>query len=472
MRHTSSRHAPPNSHHRERGDAVGTRVNAATRVVVATTTSVALSFTLGGLILSGPASAVAPYVATGAVNVRSGPGTSYPILGVLSVGDAVSGASASDGWVRVTYDGATGYVSDGYLRASATTPSGSTAPMVTTADLNLRSGPSLDAAIVKVLAKGTTVAPTGATSDRFVEVLVDGAKNWVSGNYLTPAAVAAPLPAVAYKARTTAVLAMRKSPQIDATVVGDLKTGTEVSLTGTHSGSYSQIVRQDGVLWVLTGYLTSISPGPTLPKATGRRYVGVDEVNVRATSASNGKVIRPVAQGTVLLITGKTANSRTQVIVEGGLGWAYTPYLSKTKPTVSAPPTTDPGGSLGSASLDRTNANVKAIVRLIRVEFPTIKTMYGWRASSDYSSDHPSGRALDIMIPKYSTSTGKALGDKIALHLQQNHKKLRVHYLIWRQRDWNVERNLDFTKGWRKMADRGGSTANHYDHVHVSVYDN
>ncbi len=267
---------------------------------------------------------------------------------------------------------------------------------------------------------------------------------------------------------------MRKSPQIDAASVGDLKAGTEVSLTGTHSGSYSQIVRQDAVLWVLTGYLTSISPGPTLPKATGRRYVNVDEVNIRATSASNGKVIRLVTQGTVLLVTGKTANNRTQVIFEGGLGWAYTPYLSKTKPaaTPSGPPATDPGGSLGSASLDRTNANVKAIVRLIRTEFPTIKTMYGWRASSAYSSDHPSGRALDIMIPKYSTSAGKALGDAIARYLQQNHTKLRVHYLIWRQRDWNVERNLDFTKGWRKMADRGGTTANHYDHVHVSVYAN
>lgn len=452
---------------------MGTRVNAVTRTVVVTATSIALSFTLGGLILSGTASATTPYVATNAVNVRSGPGTSYPILGVLSVGDAVSGAPASGGWVKVTYRGATGYVSGDYLKASAST-GGSTSPMVTTADLNLRSGPSLDAAIVKVLAKGTTVAPTGATSDRFVEVLVDGAKRWVSGNYLAPASVAAPLPAVAYKARTTAVLAMRKSPQIDAASVGDLKAGTEVSLTGTHSGSYSQIVRQDAVLWVLTGYLTSISPGPTLPKATGRRYVNVDEVNIRATSASNGKVIRLVTQGTVLLVTGRTANNRTQVIFEGGLGWAYTPYLSKTKPaaTPSGPPATDPGGSLGSASLDRTNANVKAIVRLIRTEFPTIKTMYGWRASSAYSSDHPSGRALDIMIPKYSTSAGKSLGDAIARYLQQNHTKLRVHYLIWRQRDWNVERNLDFTKGWRKMADRGGTTANHYDHVHVSVYAN
>jgi len=38
-----------------------------------------------------------------------------------------------------------------------------------------------------------------------------------------------------------------------------------------------------------------------------------------------------------------------------------------------------------------------------------------------------------------------------------------VKYIIWRQRIW-------FPGGsWKAMADRGGVTANHYDHVHISV---
>lgn len=449
------------------------RTGAAVRAIVAVATGIALSFGLGGLVLAGGAvAATTPYVATGSVNVRSGPGTSYPILGVLARGDAVSGGASANGWVQVSYRGSPGYVSAGYLKASTATSApaaGTPSQLVTTADLNLRAGPSLDSAVVTVLRKGTTVATTGATSGRFVEVLVGDAKNWVSGSYLAPASTVSPLPAIAYRARTTAVLALRRTPDIDAASAGDLKAGTEVPLTGTHSASYSQIVWKGSVAWVLTGYLTGSGPGaPTFPKASGKRYVKVDEVNVRATSASDGTVVGTVTQGTVLLITGKTANKRTQVIYDGALRWAYTAYLSKTKPAGAS--ATDPGGSLGSESLDRTNANVKAIVRLIREKFPTITTMYGWRMYSAYSSDHPGGRALDIMIPKYSTSAGKALGDKVARYLQENRKKLRVHYLIWRQRNWNVERNLDFTKGWRAMADRGGATANHLDHVHVSVY--
>ncbi len=352
-------------------------------------------------------------------------------------------------------------------------PASTTIAMVTTADVNLRAEPDVNSAVVRVLRKGTPVTATGTTSGRFVQVTVDGVTNWVSGSYLAPASSPAePLPPVTSTARTTAVLAMRKAPAVDAASFGDLKKGTVLSLTGTHSGSYSQIVRADAAAWVLTGYLTRLGSGPSFPKATGRRYVAVDEVNVRATSAADATVLGQVTLGTVLLVTGKTANKRTQVIFNGGPAWAYTSYLAKTKPSTGTvePPVTDPGGSLGSASLDRTKPTIKRIVRLIRAEFPAIKTMYGWRNSSSYSSDHPSGRALDIMIPRYKTSTGKALGDTIARYLQERHKELRVHYLIWRQRSWNVERSVAFTN-WRKMEDRGGDTANHYDHVHVSVYD-
>ena len=150
---------------------------------------------------------------------------------------------------------------------------------------------------------------------------------------------------------------------------------------------------------------------------------------------------------------------------------AYPPPLTTTRPGATpesgAP---DDGGSLGSETLDRTNAYAHVIVREIRAKFPQVKTIYGWRMYSAYSSDHPSGRALDMMIPKSSTAGGKPLGTSIARYLQDNYRRLHVHYLIWRQRNWNVERNTDVTTGWRRMADRGGATANHMDHVHVSVY--
>ena len=73
------------------------------------------------------------------------------------------------------------------------------------------------------------------------------------------------------------------------------------------------------------------------------------------------------------------------------------------------------------------------------------------------------GQALDIMIP--SSSVGQA----IANYVRANAKALGVSEVIWAQHIWTVQRA---SEGWRLMPDRGSTTANHYDHVHVTVYGN
>ena len=77
------------------------RATGTTRKVVAVVTGVALSFGLGDLALASIADAAAvPYVATDAVNVRSGPGTSYKVIGVPAHGKTISGSSTGNGWAR------------------------------------------------------------------------------------------------------------------------------------------------------------------------------------------------------------------------------------------------------------------------------------------------------------------------------------------------------------------------------------
>jgi hypothetical protein len=70
------------------------------------------------------------------------------------------------------------------------------------------------------------------------------------------------------------------------------------------------------------------------------------------------------------------------------------------------------------------------------------------------ASDHPKGRALDFMVDR-------ATGDRLAACAIRNREELGISYVIWRQR-------IDTGSGFRLMADRGGATANHFDHVHVS----
>ena len=66
------------------------------------------------------------YVTATTLNVRSGAGTNYSIIGSLSKGTKVEVISTTNGWSKIKYNGSTGYVSSQYLSSSASDNSTST----------------------------------------------------------------------------------------------------------------------------------------------------------------------------------------------------------------------------------------------------------------------------------------------------------------------------------------------------------
>jgi hypothetical protein len=81
--------------------------------------------------------------------------------------------------------------------------------------------------------------------------------------------------------------------------------------------------------------------------------------------------------------------------------------------------------------------------------------------------EHGKGRACDFMISRgMASGTEAAQGDALAEYLIKNGARLGVMYIIWKQRYYDVRTG----GGWDPMSDRGGVTANHWDHVHVSVF--
>ncbi len=417
--------------------------------------------------------AVTLYTASAEVRVRTGPSTSKSILHLLKKGDVVEAkGKAKNGWQPVSFNNTTAYVYAQYVKVikSTKTPITNAAPSTrkTSANVNLRDAANLNSKIIRVLKKGTAVAATGRKSGDFTEVKVDGKIRWLFTKYVGATTTAKPdatkpaTPAVPAKTELPdpvatvvagSLLALRQSASESAASLGDLSAATQIGLTGRHSGSYSEVIVDGKLAWVLTGYLKPSEQAPTvtLPVSIGLRYINATDVNVRKAADVESTKLATLARSTVLQATGPTKNGYTQVIFSGGLAWVASQYLSTTKPAAS----------LGSTSLDKLKATAKAAVPVVREKFPQIKTIYGWRASSAYSSDHPNGRAIDVMIPSYKSN--KALGDKIAQYFIDNHKALKVKYVIWRQRNYTITRGK-----WVHMADRGGDTANHYDHVHVS----
>jgi G5 domain/G5-linked-Ubiquitin-like domain len=130
-----------------------------------------------------------------------------------------------------------------------------------------------------------------------------------------------------------------------------------------------------------------------------------------------------------------------------------------------AAPTPSPGGlsdapcPSGSDVESGLTANATSVHRAVCAEFPEVDTYLGLRVGDD--DEHGEGRALDIMV--YDS----ALGDEIAEFVRSNYDALGVSEVIWSQQIWTVARS---SEGWRWMPDMGSDTANHYDHVHVTVY--
>lgn len=167
-----------------------------------------------------PPASGAPFVtATTAVNIRSGPGTIYPIYGVAPIGASaqVQGISPDGAWYNIsipaTYspDG-TAWVSAGFVTLTGTTPTElpvvqpppppaevttqppapSSASVQTTEPINLRSGPGNEYPSYGVVPANTPLQATGISSDgKWVSVVIpvsiapDGV-GWVNAAYLQP----------------------------------------------------------------------------------------------------------------------------------------------------------------------------------------------------------------------------------------------------------------------------------------------
>jgi len=67
----------------------------------------------------------APAVATGAVNVRTGPGTSFSKVDTLFKGEHVEVTECKSGWCHVEHSGPDGWVSGNYLAAAGSNGNGS-----------------------------------------------------------------------------------------------------------------------------------------------------------------------------------------------------------------------------------------------------------------------------------------------------------------------------------------------------------
>ena len=419
-----------------------------------------------GLVGASPRPAVAAgrATATEVVNVRSGPSTAARVLGQVDRGQILTTTGTSGSWTRVSYRDRTGYVASRYLRPAAGAPAASSfvsgTVRLTTETVNLRAGAGTSYALRRLLPAASRVTVRGPVRGGFAEVVASGTRGWVSTRYLS--GVRNVLPAVVGTRVATAALDIRTTAGPGARTVSEVAKGTRLSITGVSAGGRAQVVYRSAARWVTAQYLAnpvvSLPGAPGLPKVTGTRYA-TTALDIRSTSADRYRAIAEVPQGTALKITGVVEHGRRRIVFDGALRWATDRYLSRTRPKAA--------GSGGGYAVEKgLKPNAVKLHRAAMARFPQITTYYGVR--KDSIPDHPSGRALDLMLPgNYRSASARALGKAIAGWTRTNARSLGIQYIIWDQHIWNIQRDRE---GWRFMASRGSDNANHKNHVHITVY--
>ena len=135
---------------------------------------------------AGKASAAATTVkASAVVNVRTGPGTGYAVMGTVPAGDVYVAESSSGGWWKIWYDGRLGYSSGDYY----STVSGMTGVKVTLDGLNVRSGPGTGYSIIGKVYMGQ-IYFWGSLANGWYRISWGGRDAYVSGSYVTKVTLA------------------------------------------------------------------------------------------------------------------------------------------------------------------------------------------------------------------------------------------------------------------------------------------
>ena len=233
------------------------------------------------------ASAETRMYATRAVNVRSGPSTSYYILGSLEQNEMVMATGrVYDGWYEIQW-GSYGYayVAGNYLSYSKYEPGynpnyncypgnrGVTLKVCpdcgdtyySTTALNVRRGPSTKYSVVGSLNRGQKCTVVGKSGNWYKLLTADGSDAYASAKYLklyarqngsTPSTPSTPsYPNGNYGTYyATTGLNVRQGPSTKYRVVYTLDRGEAVTFTGQTSGKWISVKTRTGV----QGYCSSL----------------------------------------------------------------------------------------------------------------------------------------------------------------------------------------------------------------------
>ena len=121
------------------------------------------------------------------VHIRSGAGLTYAVTGSLKKGDQVEVIAVSGDWYQIQHGNSSGWIAS-WLTTSADQSTGTSTAVVSRVNqLNVRSSPSTNSAVLGRMAAGDEAIATGNDGE-WTSITFNGINGWVHTDYITAVA--------------------------------------------------------------------------------------------------------------------------------------------------------------------------------------------------------------------------------------------------------------------------------------------
>ena len=202
------------------------------------------------------------------LNVRSGAGTTYAILGTLKNGEKVTVTTENSSWYKLTFGGRTGYISAAYIILDGSSAGTATQPPAAAKTrtvyvntpgtvLNVRSGPGTTYTVLGSLKHNEKISVTDENSSWYkLKDGYNGKAAYVSKTYTKDDASqgSTAQPAKTGTVNTSIGLNVRSGPSTGTPIIGGLGNGTKVTIID-QSGAWYKINYGSGTGWISASYV-------------------------------------------------------------------------------------------------------------------------------------------------------------------------------------------------------------------------
>ena len=314
------------------------------------------------------------------VNLRSGAGTGYSVIGSLYLGQRVTVIDNSDAnWAKIrTESGQEGYCTKEFLQISNGSDSNageevSIGKAITTDYLNLRSGAGLNHNVLTVLAKGAVVDVIDNSDGTWVKVKTnDGTVGYCSKDYLQMEVA----PTTVTLSETERTVTAGESFEFTATI-SDESLPTAVS---TNAGAVQvTYLRQEGNTHIYQIQALQAGNAEIRISANGacaslqvtvnavqqevqgqQATVNADYLNIRSGKGTDTSIIGGLTQGSVVTILDNSDANWVKIRTTGGIeGYVAREYLTGAE-APSEPTTPETPSETTTATVNADVLNVRS----------------------------------------------------------------------------------------------------------------